>query len=61
MITNSIESQMINSLLNIDKKRLEDILCNPKGSRIADAFFESEFVGEKSREKFQKTLEVSPA
>lgn len=38
---------------------LINVFCNPKGSHIADAFFESEFVGEKSKEKFIKILQVS--
>lgn len=51
--------QIINSILEMKQNSLVLILCNPKGSHIADAFFESEFVGEKSKEKFIKVLEVS--
>ncbi|XKL60055.1 hypothetical protein PGB90_001071 [Kerria lacca] len=48
--------KVINSLLEIKGNTLINIFCDPKGSHIADAFFESEFVGEKSKEKLFKVL-----
>lgn len=33
------------------------VLCDQKGSRVADAYLESKFIGEKSREKLIKHLE----
>lgn len=51
--------QVVNSFLEAKQDKLISILCNPRGSHIGDAIFESEFIGEKSREKFIKALEVS--
>lgn len=36
---------------------IANIFCDQKGSRIADAYLESKFIGEKSREKLIKHLE----
>ncbi|XP_025202371.1 nucleolar protein 9 [Melanaphis sacchari] len=43
--------KMVNNLNNLNTERLVDLLCNVKGSYIADAYFESAFIGERSREK----------
>lgn len=36
---------------------IADIFCDPRGSRIADAYLESKYIGEKSREKLIKHME----
>ena len=37
---------------------LRDLLCDPKGCHVADAFAESDSVGEKSRDGLVKALKV---
>ena len=49
--------KIVQSILDMKPQVLSDIFCHPKGSRIADAFIESKFIGEKSREKLFKHLE----
>ncbi|CAG9801347.1 unnamed protein product [Chironomus riparius] len=49
--------KIIQNLLDMKPQHLSDIFCHPKGSRIADSFLESKFIGEKSREKLIKHLE----
>jgi nucleolar protein 9 len=49
--------KIVQSILEIKPQTLSDIFCHPKGSRVADAFVESKFIGEKSREKLIKHLE----
>lgn len=49
--------KIVQNLLDMKPQHLSDIFCHPKGSRIADAFLESKFIGEKSREKLIKHLE----
>lgn len=39
--------------------QIASLFCDQKGSHIANAFFDSEYVGEKSREKLFKVLQVS--
>ena len=46
--------KIVNSLLEMNEEELTRILEDPKGSRIVDAFMESKFIGEKSREKLAK-------
>ncbi|XP_076389836.1 nucleolar protein 9 [Megachile rotundata] len=46
--------KIVNSLLEMNEEELVRILEDPKGSRIVDAFMDSEYIGEKSREKFAK-------
>jgi len=48
--------KIVNSLLNMGIDELLQLLNDPKGSRILDAFLDSEYVGEKSREKLYKKL-----
>lgn len=49
--------KIVTSLLEMDTGDLKDLLCDPVGSRIMDAFVDAEFVGEKSRDKmFQKLV-----
>jgi len=48
--------KIVNSLLNMNIDELLQLLNDPKGSRILDAFLDSEYVGEKSREKLYKKL-----
>lgn len=49
--------KIVQSMLEMKSQVLSDIFCHQKGSRIADAFLESKFIGEKSREKLVKHLE----
>ncbi|XP_050574429.1 nucleolar protein 9 isoform X2 [Bombus affinis] len=48
--------KMVNSLLETDVEELARIFEDPKGSRIVDAFMDSKYIGEKSREKLAKKL-----
>lgn len=49
--------KIVQSLLDMKPQDVADIFCDDKGSRIADAYLESKFIGEKSREKLIKQLE----
>jgi nucleolar protein 9 len=49
--------KIVQSILEMKPQTLSDVFCHPKGSRVADAFVESKFIGEKSREKLIKHLE----
>ncbi|CRK95955.1 CLUMA_CG009398, isoform A [Clunio marinus] len=49
--------KIIQSLLEMKPQDIANIFCDQKGSRIADAYLESKFIGEKSREKLVKSLE----
>ncbi|KAG5678411.1 hypothetical protein PVAND_008086 [Polypedilum vanderplanki] len=49
--------KIVQNLLDMKPQILSDIFCNPKGSRIADAYIDSKFIGEKSREKLIKHME----
>jgi len=46
----------VNSLLEMNNEELLQLFSDPKGSRILDAFMDSKYVGEKSREKLCKKL-----
>lgn len=46
----------VNSLLEMNDEELLQLFSDPKGSRILDAFMDSKYVGEKSREKLCKKL-----
>ncbi|KAH0948178.1 hypothetical protein HN011_012308 [Eciton burchellii] len=48
--------KIVNSLLNMSTAELLQLFNDPKGSRILDAFLDSEYIGEKSREKLYKKL-----
>ncbi|XP_076766344.1 nucleolar protein 9 [Xylocopa sonorina] len=48
--------KVVNSLLDTDGEELARMFEDPKGSRIADAFIDSKYIGEKSREKLFKKL-----
>ncbi|XP_017893619.1 nucleolar protein 9 [Ceratina calcarata] len=48
--------KLVNSLLEMEEEDFVRLLEDPKGSRIVDAFMDSEFIGEKSREKLGKKL-----
>lgn len=48
---------ILNSMFATDTKYLIKVFCSPSGSFIANALFESKFVGEKSREKMIKQFE----
>ncbi|KOC68986.1 Pumilio domain-containing protein C14orf21 [Habropoda laboriosa] len=48
--------KVVNSLLETDAEELVRMFEDPKGSRIVDAFMDSKYVGEKSREKLGKKL-----
>lgn len=43
--------KLVQCILDMKNEELAEIFCSPKGSHIVDAFMESQFVGEKSREK----------
>ncbi|XP_043269927.1 nucleolar protein 9 [Venturia canescens] len=49
--------KIVNSLLAMKPEDVVELFSNPKGSRILDAFMESKFIGEKSREKLAKSLQ----
>ncbi|XP_071172753.1 nucleolar protein 9-like [Mytilus edulis] len=44
--------QMVTSLLELKPVELKNLACNPCGSHVVDAFFQSKTIGEKSREAF---------
>lgn len=48
--------KIVQSLLDMKPQDIANIFCDQKGSRIADAYLESKFIGEKSREKLIKHL-----
>ncbi|KZC09085.1 PREDICTED: nucleolar protein 9 [Dufourea novaeangliae] len=48
--------KIVNSLLETDGTELCNLFSDPKGSRIVDAFMDSKYIGEKSREKLAKKL-----
>ncbi|KAK9305037.1 hypothetical protein QLX08_003737 [Tetragonisca angustula] len=48
--------KIVNSLLETDVEKVAQIFEDPKGSRIVDAFMDSKYIGEKSREKLAKKL-----
>lgn len=48
--------KMVNSLLETNVEDLVRLFEDPKGSRIADAYMDSKYIGEKSREKLGKKL-----
>lgn len=50
--------QVVNNLNNLDTERLVYLLCDVKGSYIGNAYFESAFIGERSREKMIWKLKV---
>ncbi|KAK2579133.1 hypothetical protein KPH14_001303 [Odynerus spinipes] len=49
--------KIVNSLLAMDNEQLLDLISNPKGSHIIDAFMDSKYIGEKSREKLARKLQ----
>uniref|UniRef100_A0A182MXY0 PUM-HD domain-containing protein n=1 Tax=Anopheles dirus TaxID=7168 RepID=A0A182MXY0_9DIPT len=49
--------KFVTALLEMPSDRLAEILCDSRGSFIANAFVKSRFVGEKSREKLVRHLE----
>ncbi|KFB47558.1 hypothetical protein ZHAS_00015522 [Anopheles sinensis] len=49
--------KFVNALLELPNERLADILSDPRGSFVANAYTGSRFVGEKSREKMVRHLE----
>ncbi|XP_035794693.1 nucleolar protein 9-like [Anopheles albimanus] len=49
--------KFVTALLEMDAERLTEILRDPRGSFIANAFVRSRFVGEKSREKMVRHME----
>ncbi|XP_011633477.1 nucleolar protein 9 [Pogonomyrmex barbatus] len=48
--------KIVNSLLEMSNEELLRVFNDPKGSRILDAFMDSKYIGEKSREKLCKKL-----
>lgn len=51
--------KIINSLLNMETKHLLEIISDPRGCHIVDAFIQSPTVGEKSRDRLFKKLLVN--
>lgn len=51
--------KMINSLLNLDSIELKGLISNTMGSHVVDSYMKSNFVGEKSRERFVRKLQVN--
>jgi nucleolar protein 9 len=51
--------QAVNSLLDMNTGDLKLLFTDKRGSHVMDAFMKSEFVGEKSRDKLIKKLQVS--
>ncbi|XP_029660886.1 nucleolar protein 9 [Formica exsecta] len=49
--------KIANSLLEMNNEELLQLFSDPKGSRILDAFMDSKYIGEKSREKLCKKLQ----
>lgn len=50
--------KVVNSLMAMSPNDLLKLFCDPKGSHIADVFFQSQYIGEKSREKMCRILKV---
>lgn len=50
--------QIVKGILESDTNKLVRILCDPRGSYIADAFIDSEYIGEKNKDNFIKKLQV---
>ncbi|KAK0179238.1 hypothetical protein PV327_008047 [Microctonus hyperodae] len=48
--------KIVNSILDMNGEDLAILFSDPKGSRILDAFMDSKYVGEKSRDKLAKQL-----
>lgn len=48
--------KIVTNLLEIDPTKLSEIFCTPNGSHIVDAFIQSKWIGEKSREKFTRHM-----
>uniref|UniRef100_A0A0A1WKF1 Pumilio domain-containing protein C14orf21 homolog n=1 Tax=Zeugodacus cucurbitae TaxID=28588 RepID=A0A0A1WKF1_ZEUCU len=48
---------LVNCILEIPAEQLVTIFSTPNGSHIVDAFLQSKYIGEKSREKFIRYLE----
>uniref|UniRef100_A0A6V7KUQ0 PUM-HD domain-containing protein n=1 Tax=Bracon brevicornis TaxID=1563983 RepID=A0A6V7KUQ0_9HYME len=48
--------KIVNSIFSMGGEELAGLFSDPKGSRILDAFMDSKFVGEKSRDKLAKML-----
>lgn len=49
--------KLVNLLLEMNSEELLQLFSDPKGSRILDAFMDSKYIGEKSREKLYKKLQ----
>ncbi|KAL2740372.1 hypothetical protein V1478_000513 [Vespula squamosa] len=49
--------KIVNSLLALNNEQLLNLISNSKGSHIVDAFMDSKYIGEKSREKLAKKLQ----
>lgn len=50
--------KIVNSLLNMSTEDVKNLFANSMGSHIVDSYVKSCFVGEKSREKLIKKLQV---
>lgn len=48
--------KLVQSLLDTKPTELADLFANARGSHVVDAFIDSKFIGEKSREKFIKHM-----
>lgn len=50
--------KIVNSILSMEVEDLKNLFSNSMGSHIVDSYVKSSFVGEKSREKLIKKLQV---
>lgn len=50
--------KIVNSLLNMETVDLKNLFMNTMGSHIVDSYVKSKYVGEKSREKLIRKLQV---
>lgn len=48
--------KLVQCLLDMKNTDLAEIFCSPKGSHVVDAFMDSSFIGEKSRERLVKHM-----
>lgn len=51
--------KIVNSLLSMETVNLKNLFLNTMGSHIVDSYVKSKYVGEKSREKLIRKLQVS--
>lgn len=50
--------KIVSGILSLDTNVLKGLFCNSMGSHITDSYVKSQFVGEKSREKLVRKMQV---